>query len=240
MWPASLYQRLILATKTTWTVRSGAWWTLRVAQNSIFTRESGAWKESAPGKAFARSGTTDKVKRLFVRKTGAWENVWAFFFGAIVPDADIETSDWSGTPLYLKLNEDVPDDATTQISAGFVGDGGQTKDFEIGFSNPIIPPTAGETVTIRVRMWLDILAFGVSFKVATMTLKENAQVKLTFGTNLDTSGYLTREHVMTQAEKDSITNWNNLRLKVSFAVTGDNIFAASTGRVTWIEMRFTT
>ena len=207
-----------------------------MAQNSIFTRASGAWSESPPGKVFARSGTTDRIRGLYVRSAGSWKNIWNFFLGSIVPDSDIETTNWTPTPLYLELNEDIPDDATTEITADFSGSSEQIKDFEVGLSNPIITPTAGEVVTMRVRSYLELLV-GNSFNSVTMELKQGTTVKASRSQSVP-DGYITVVRVLSQAEKDSITDWDNLRVRVEFAVTGDDGSSTSKAHVTWIELEF--
>ena len=210
-----------------------------MAQNSIFTRSGGAWGESTPGKAFVRDGGSWKhITALWVRNSGLWENVWLLFVGGIIPDSDIDTSDWTPTPLYLELNEDVPDDATTEVTAFFSGNVQQTKDFEVGLSNPIITPTGGEDITLRVRFWLELQLQDVTQRDVKIELKELSTVKKTINTFADKTAYTTTSAVLSQAEKDSISNWNNLRVRVEYKITGDSEIAEAEGHVTWIELDF--
>ena len=209
-----------------------------MAQNSIFTRKVGDWSESPPGKAFARAGTTDRIKELYVRDAGSWKNVWNFFIGTIVPDSDVDASDWTPTPLYLELNEDVPDDATTEIDTIFTGNIEQVRDFEVGLSNPIIPPTGGEVVTLRARFWLELVTDDVTKREVKIELRELTSIKKTINTFADKTAYVTTNSVLSQAEKDSISNWNNVRVRITYTVTGDSEIAQSIGHVTWIELEF--
>ena len=187
----------------------------------VFTRSGASWSESTPGEIFVRDGGQWKeVKSIFVRRpfpSPFWDVVFKQFIGFLRPDLDVETTDWSSTPLFEKLDEVSPDDATTEITADFSGSSEQVKDFEIGLSNPVITPTGREVVTMRVRSYLEELV-GSSLNDVTMELKQGAVVKATIS-EMVPSGYITEEHTLSQAEKDSITDWDDLRVRVEFAVT---------------------
>ena len=205
----------------------------------ISSRSAAAWAESAPGSVHVRdAGTWKEVKSIHVRNAGVWDEVFQYIIGFLRPDADIETSDWTATPLWSKLDDTSPDDATTEISASFAGNGTQVKDFEIALSNPSGTPTTREVVTFRVRFWLDVISFGVDTKDVKIELKQGSTVKKTINTVASTVGYVTDTSTLSQAEKDSISDWDNLRVRVEYTVKGNDIFASSTGRVTWIELEF--
>ncbi|KKL57799.1 hypothetical protein LCGC14_2231780 [marine sediment metagenome] len=212
-----------------------------VAQNSIFTRASGAWGESAPGKAFVRDGGSwKKITSLWVRNSGLWENVWHLFVGRIHPDSDIDTSGWTSTPLFEKLDEVTPDDASTEITSGTVSSvclSNTVHDFEVGLSNPTLTPTGGEEVTLKIRAWLHEVSGVVIIKDLRVQLKEGANVRATLNTVLSLS-YTTESLVLSQAEKDSITDWDNLSVNVRTTLCMENPGGSAHSHVTWIELDF--
>jgi hypothetical protein len=205
----------------------------------IYTRSGGAWAQSKPGQAFVRDGGSWKrIEQLHVRNAGSWSVVWAMFLGTLRPDSDIETSDWTNTPLYQKLDEVTADDSTTEVNAQFSGNSQQIKDFEVALSNPASTPTAGEVITIRSRFWLELTAFGEVQKDVKTELKEAGTVRKSVSVAANTSGYTTMAAVLSQAEKDSIGDWTNLRVRIEFKVQGDDPLSTSVGHVTWIELEF--
>ncbi len=212
-----------------------------MAQNSIFTRAAAAWGESAPGKAFVRDGGSWKhITALWVRNSGLWENVWLLFVGRIHPDSDIDTSGWTATPLFEKLDEVTPDDASTEITSDTVTSvcpSHTVYDFEVGLSNPTLTPTGGEVVTLKIRAWLDEVSGVALTKGLRVQLKEGASVRATLNTGLSSS-YTTESLVLSQAEKDSITDWDNLSVNVRTNFCMQNIGDNVHSHVTWIELDF--
>ena len=203
----------------------------------VFVRNVGSWSsELAPSKVFVRDGGAWKeVKSLWARNPASWGEVWRQWVGFLRPNADIETSDWTSTPLNEKLDEVSPDDATTEITADFSGSSEQTKDFEVALSNPI-RPTGRETIVLRMRGYVEELV-STSSNSVTIELKQGSTVKAS-KTAMVPDGYSTMTYNLSQAEKDSITDYDDLRVRVEFAVTGDDGSSTSKGHVTWIEVEF--
>ena len=202
-------------------------------------RDAASWKDVTAMKV-RDGGSWKTVKEAWVRDGGSWKSFFVgLFIGFLRPDADVETSDWTSTPLWNKLDEVSPDDATTEVSAIFTGNFQQTKNFEVGLSNPAGPPSGSETVTLRVRFWLQLVFQDVTQRSVKIELKELSTIKKTYNTFASKTGYQTTiNSILSQAVKDSINNWNNLRVRVEYKVTGDSEFAQSWGRVTWIELEF--
>ncbi|KKL84305.1 hypothetical protein LCGC14_1966060 [marine sediment metagenome] len=203
----------------------------------VFVRSAGSWSsELEPGTIFIRDGGVWKeVKSFLVKLNAPWAIMWDEFAGSLRPNTDIETSDWTATPLNEKLDEVTPDDAATEITADFSGSSEQVKDFEVGLSNPI-RPTGREVITLRVRDYLEDLV-STSTNLVTIELKQGVTVKVS-ESDLVPDGYTDTEHVLSQAEKDSITDWDDLSVRVQYAVTGDDGSSVTKGHVTWIELEF--
>lgn len=198
-----------------------------------------AWDEVIPGSVHVRdAGSWKEVKSIFVRQAGAWQPVWERFIGTIRPDGDQSTVGWTTTPLWSDLDESSPDDSTTEVLHRFTSDVQEVSEFEVTLSNPATTPTARETVTLRTRFWLELINNGVTEKDVKIELKEGAVVRKTINAVASTIGYVTNISALSQAEKDSITDWDNLRVNVEFTVTGDDPIAVSDAFVTWIELEF--
>ena len=209
--------------------------------NSTFVRDAASWKLSGPGKTFVRDGGSWKdVRSLYVRDGGSWKAIWKFFVGILRPNGDIETSDWTSTPLFEKLDEVSPDDATTEITSSRFFLGGNTFDFEIRLVSPFPPstPTGQETVTLRVRHWLEIITGTTIINDVTIELKEGAVVKKSISITASEIAYSTSTITLSQAEKDSITDWDDLRVRVEYHVQMSGGIETSEAHVTWIELQF--
>ncbi len=208
-------------------VRNAGSWSSELEPGTIFVRDGGAWKE---------------VKSILVRQAAGWSIIWNEFIGSLRPDADVETSDWTPTPLYAELDEVSPDDATTEVTSSIFNDDAstQTYDFEVALSNPL-RPTERETVVFRVRQWLEVLVGAVTTNNVTMELKQGSTVKATISQSGPfPGGYVTKTKTLSQAEKDSITDWDDLRVRVSFEVQVTNSGDSAEAHVTWIELEFST
>jgi len=213
-----------------------------MAQNSMFTRTTPDWDETIPGRGFVRhAGSSVRVKEFWVRDAGLWRNVWNFFIGTLRPDGDQETSGWTATPLYLKLDEVTPDDATTEITSGTVSSvcpSNTVHDFEVRLSNPSIAPTGGEVITLRIRAWLHEVSGLAITAGLRVQLKEGTSVRATLNTGLSKSAYATASMVLSQSEKDSIANWDNLFVNVRTTVCVENPGNSAHSHVRWIELEF--
>ena len=164
------------------------------------------------------------------------------FIGFIRPDSDVETSDWTATPLWSKLDETSPDDATTQITSTTnitECPTTETFDFEVGMSNPASPPTGQETVTIRVRALADEVIGSMPTKTLLVQVKETTTVRASSSFTLSAAGWTTPSFTMSQAEKDAVGNWDNMRVRCAVTLClNDGANDEGHAHVTWIEMEF--
>lgn len=162
------------------------------------------------------------------------------FVGFIRPDDDIETSGFSTTPLWQKLDEENFDDATTQIASSIVTSVCFTNtdhDFEVRLSDPAGPPTGNETITVRVRARIDEIIGAAITKNLLFELKEGSVVKASSSVTLQ-AGYTTHTDVLSQAQKDSISDWNNLSIRCRARICVENSGDQARSRFTWIEVEF--
>lgn len=202
-------------------------------------RDAASWKAITDMQV--RDTTWKTVLEAKVRDAGAWKSFYvAGFTGFIRPDADSETSGWTSTPLWSKLDEVSPDDATTQIRSSTVSTQCPSTvdhDFEVALSNPGDTPSGNETMTVRVRAYVDEISGFVITRQILIELKEASAVIASTTRNLGFS-YSTHEMVLSQAQKDSISNWNNLLVRCRTRVCVDSGGDSARSFVTWIETEF--
>jgi len=205
----------------------------------IFTRSAAAWADSTYKSVWVRdSGTWKEVKTLKVRDGGVWKVAFEAFIGFLRPNSDVETGDWGSLPLYEKLDEVTADDATTEIdSENFTNSSGvDVYDFRVGLSTPASTPTAGEVITLRVRHWLEILSGGLDSNDVTIELRQATTPRVTISTSSNTGGYTTTTHVLSTAEKESISAWNILNVRYEQSARVTTLGDSAIGHVTWIEL----
>ena len=209
-------------------------------------RDAASWKGMTDMQV--RDTTWKAVLQAWVREAGTWKEFFvaapAGFTGFIRPDADIETSGWTSTPLWSKLDEVSPDDASTEITSGSytaICPSTQNRDFTVGMSNPASAPTGSETITLRVRIWLHQTAGGPSTtKILTMQVKELTTSRALTTRTISASGYSTQTFILSTAQKASVGNWDDIRIRCNLKVCGTGGFPnpVAHSHVTWIEMEF--
>ena len=207
----------------------------------IFTRSAAAWADSTYKSVWVRdSGTWKEVKTLKVRDGGVWKVGFEAFIGFLRPNADLETSDWEAAPLYEKLDEVTADDATTEIDSEIFSNpaGADVYDFDVGLEDPAIQPIDTEVITLRVRHWIEILSGGLTSNDVTIELKEGGVVRASLATSGHTGTYTTSTIVLSQAEKDSIINYDDLHVRFEQSAQVDSFGDQSQAHVTWIELGF--
>jgi len=163
------------------------------------------------------------------------------FIGFIRPDDDIETAGFTATPLWQKLDEVTHDSDTTRIASGLVISvcpSTTAHDFEIRLSDPSSSPSGNETITVRVVARHAVEVGAVITREMFFELKEGGTVRATSGTFSLTGSYQTFSDVLTQAQKDSITDWNAMtvrcRSNMCVETSGDSVRS----RFTQIEVEF--
>ena len=207
----------------------------------ILSRSAGVWNPSTYKSVWVRdSGTWKLVKALRVRDGAAWRVVFEAFIGFLRPDSDVDASDWSASPLYQKLDEVSPDDATTEIDSELFSNpaGADVYDFDVGLSNPAIQPIDTEVVTLRVRHWMEILSGGLVSNDVEIELKEGSVIRASLSTSGHTGVYQTHEIVLSQAEKESIINYNDLHVRFEQSAQVASFGDQAQAHVTWIELEF--
>jgi hypothetical protein len=128
------------------------------------------------------------------------------------PDSDVDNADgWSSAPLYQLLDE-YPNhfEDYTQNTVPVSG----SKAFTVGLANVTDRSTnVGHIIRARAR-----LAAGTASDSFTVELMQGAVVKATLSTsNLD-STFRDYEYTLTGGQADSITDYTDLRLRVTYAL----------------------
>lgn len=138
------------------------------------------------------------------------------------PTADISPGSWTTTPLYSKLSEANPDDATTQVQSS----NRPTNDtFEVRLSS-VTDPQSSSGHIVRIRMYGNTSHTWSAYLYQGATL-----IKTLVSGAVPPSSYTTYSYTLTAGEADSITNYADLRVRI--VANG-----SANGReyVTWIEM----
>ena len=108
-------------------------------------------------------------------------------------------------------------------------------------SDPAFPPSGSETITVRVRIWLEQTQGGPSTtKTLTIQVKELTSVVASANRTVNASNYITESLTMSTAQKASVGNWDNIRIRCNLRVCGFDDFPLpqAVAHVTWIEMEF--
>ncbi len=211
-------------------VRDAGTWKEVTAANGMWVRDAGIWKPLTD--AWVRDGGT--WKKFFTGETQ--------FIGSINPDGNIQTSDWS-TPLWEKISDSQqsePDDATTQTTSSSIqnADNPESFDFEVTMSNPATTPVGSETVKVRVRIYVDMSLGSLIEDDLKIQLKQGTTVKATRNTSVNTGSYSTKALTLSQAEKDSITDWNDLRVLIEINCQVTDEGDEGVGKCTWVDINF--
>jgi hypothetical protein len=144
------------------------------------------------------------------------------------PSADISAGGWTATPLHEKLSEVTPDDTTTEITSG---NNPTTNGFEVrvtGITDP--DDNTGHVVRVRVRKSANA-GRTINF---TFTLVQGSTTIATWSAPNVTGSYATHTHNLTEGEAGNITDYSDLRVRVS--ADNPDTGPGRSGLCTWIEM----
>jgi hypothetical protein len=145
------------------------------------------------------------------------------------PSADISVGGWTATPLWEKLDEVTPDDTTTEITSG---NNPTTNGFEVrvtGITDP--DDNTGHVVRARVKK----NSSGGRQIDFTFTLVQGSTTIATWSAPDVTNAYETFTHNLTEGEAGNITDYSDLRVRVSANdATGSG--PGRSGQATWIEL----
>lgn len=188
----------------------------------IWVNVSGYWKEITGDAA-------KNVSAVWKTLSGGWRNLsglWKQFYlagppdpgwtGRLHPDADLVTTNWSNTPLYQKIDEDAWSDADYVYSIIAPDYPYKTSYwFRVRLENPGSPdPNESNGVEIRCRTQL-VVPLGTATYTAYCRLEEGgvyiAQANLA---STGSTSWRAFNFSLTVLQKQSITNWDNLDLKI--------------------------
>jgi len=169
------------------------------------------------------------------------------FIGFIRPvSPDIESvgfSPDSGTDLFARIAEVTHDSDTSYILSTAVTSVCATEtnhDCEITLGDPSSNPGNQQTITVRaVARFFQVSGSAPVTKEFFFVLKEGGTDKATSNTFTLTTSYQTFTDVLTQAQKDSISDWNamTLRMECNFCIESPGPGSVRC-RVTQAEVEF--
>lgn len=121
------------------------------------------------------------------------------------PESDVEVGDWITAPLWSKLDEASPDDLDFIVASdpGFC---------EIALS--AIDAPSGGNVVLRVRHRLQA---GSDAAPLAVTLVQGATAIATRSIDVDSEDWVTSSIVLSAGERAAITDWSDLRVRLSRA-----------------------
>ena len=141
------------------------------------------------------------------------------------PDSDIETVDWTTTPLFEKIDEVSLDDGDYIVS----DNGSATYDCEVGLSSVTDPESDAD----HVISWRSCL-FGTGTKsVATRVyLYEGATLRATSQQESESTSFATHTYELSSGEADAITDYSDLSIIIEAICSGTGTRVC---RVSWLQ-----
>lgn len=138
------------------------------------------------------------------------------------PDGDISTSTWTTTPLWEKLDETTSDGATTQITTG---NNPTNQAFEVSLSNVSDPSSStGHVVRYAINSNKNTCSGSAALIQGTTTIASKTI------TSWPTT-YTTDSFTLTSGQADSITDYTDLRVRLTASCT-----AGGNTKASWIEL----
>jgi hypothetical protein len=145
------------------------------------------------------------------------------------PDGDVSNAGaWTPTPLWSRLDETSPDDSSTMVSTGQNPTTADT--FEVSLTN-VADPFASTNHIIRFRARGDD---GGRDNFLEMRLYQGSTQIASTGVEDVTTSWTTFTYTLTSGQANSITDYNNLRLRFIPDTTGTG--PGSRVDVTWAEL----
>ena len=145
------------------------------------------------------------------------------------PDGDVSNAGgWTPTSLWSRLDETSPDDSGTMVTSG--QNPATTETFEVSLTNVVDPQdSTGHIIRFRARG-----DDGGRDNFLTMRLYQGSTQIASSGERDVTTSWTTFIYTLTAGEANSITDYNNLRLRFIPRTTGTG--PGSRVDVTWAEL----
>jgi len=155
----------------------------------------------------------------------------------LYPSSDVNTSGWSSTPLWSKLDDQSDADFISSSSVSTVCASTTTHDFDVNFTNPSTTPGDSECQSMRVNIRLRKVQSntGADCDVVVL-LKQSTTTKATGTFNNIGTSWTTKVLTLSAAELDSITDFNNLRVEVDATMCVALDFETVSCDCAWIEI----
>jgi len=193
---------------------------------TMHVRDAATWKQ-VTSLSVKDASTWKSVIAGYVRDAGTWKAFHSVSNFAR-PDADIATGNWgSGGSLWDKLDEVTPSDADAVDSATLT-DAAPTDEFTVALSDVADPGVdTGHVIRARLKWSSDAVA-----GTLTVLLMQGATGIAELATAGSTS-YTTYTLVLTTAQAANITNYADLRLRVT--ASKDDIGGTLVASCSWLE-----
>ena len=161
----------------------------------------------------------------------------------LVPTSDVQSSGWSSSPLWSKINDHSENNSVQMDSTDALDDTCGTEemdeDFEVHLGNPQGGDPEGSEcndVTFRIRARA-VKAGGVGGQVdLTYAIKQGGTTIESVIANDIGTGYSTFSHNLTNAEIDAISNWDDLRFYVRSQACTEELEGDVYCEVAWVEL----
>ncbi|MEX0786025.1 MAG: cohesin domain-containing protein, partial [Dehalococcoidia bacterium] len=142
------------------------------------------------------------------------------------PSSDFATGGWGTTPLWDKLDEAIPDDATTEIQSS---NDPIADPFEVGLS-AVLDPQSSANHAVRYRA----TKTGDGTATLDAELYQGAALIASDVQRTLTTAYQDFSFTLSSGEADLITNYSDLRVRITADSTAGTV--VTNALVTWIEL----
>lgn len=168
------------------------------------------------------------------------------FTGFIRPiSPDVETTNWFPTPLYTHVDEASPpndSDLIQSTTSTAVWPSFNTFDCELTLDTPSAEPAPGDRQLITLRTRLEIIEDtpgGTGNADFTYSLVQGTTV-IAFSTHSESTvnNWQTVTYDLTEGEVNSITDYSDLRFRLSVNIGHNSGFPDVLAECSWVEVEF--
>ncbi len=150
------------------------------------------------------------------------------FIGTIKPDADIAKANWEQetgdtTDIFESIDDDVSSTfiRTDEITMAFCGGSEEDRTCRFDMEAPATAPSGAEQINVRVRARYNSSGSNPAI-VMTVRLYEVSTLRATKATDNLTGSIILYPWILSQAQKDAVGNWNNVRIDVAMSICEDD------------------
>jgi len=156
----------------------------------------------------------------------------------IRPSSDVETSSWTTTPLWSKLDDNSDADFVRSTDSAAVCSSTDTYNFEVALADPTGPPSGRLFQGMRFRYRVRKVQTDTGTVSVTVRLKELTTTRVTSSVGSIGTSWTTYTKTLTASEIETIGNHNDLRMQVEVVVCNDLDFNTIRGECAWLEVEY--